>query len=268
MLIKDWSRHSNTLVILLLENKTGNNASSFLLLGISQIFSFDLHASGRLSPLRTGTWSVGRGSLRLCWEPSSWHSEKVDTKGQRLTSLLWIDFKHTLSPGSENLSEYCHFYQWHQQSWASACSFAQHISYVWLNDMRWQCREPRSLSGPLSSIDAPLPAAESLLISQLAALFLWLTVFRQWEVGPVSKVHGTKRQVWLLLPGTEQYSQHPPLRRWVSCQFLVNWNIPLSNFLLCCSLQLHCNPSYKCLSKHPGTSIIACTNSHWITWMK
>ena len=48
----------------------------FLLLGISQIFSFDPHASDRLSSLRTGTWSVGRGSLRLCWEPSSRHSEK------------------------------------------------------------------------------------------------------------------------------------------------------------------------------------------------
>ena len=76
MLIKDWSRHSNTLVILLLENKTRNSASSFLLLGISQISSFDLHASCRLSSLRTGTWSVGRGSLRHCWETSSWHNEK------------------------------------------------------------------------------------------------------------------------------------------------------------------------------------------------
>lgn len=106
MLMKDWSRHSNTLVILLLENKTRNSASSFLLLGISQISSFDLHASCCLSSLRTRTWSVGRGSLRLCWEPFSWHNEK---KRQHLTSLLWIDFT-LLSLESENLSGCCHFY--------------------------------------------------------------------------------------------------------------------------------------------------------------
>lgn len=56
--------------------KNRSSASSFLLLEISQISSSDLHASCRLSSLRTGTWSVGRGSLRLCWETSSWHNEK------------------------------------------------------------------------------------------------------------------------------------------------------------------------------------------------
>ena len=58
----------------------------------------------------------------------------------------------------------------------------------------------------------------------------------------MSKVHGTKRFVWLLFPGTEHYSQHPPLRKWVSCQFLAKWNSPLSNcLLLSCTAILHTN---------------------------
>lgn len=110
-LMKDWSRHPDTLVILLLENKTRNNASSFLLLGTSQIFSFDLHASGHLSSLRTRTRTVGSGSLRLCWEPSSWHSEKKLTPKDSV-SLAFCELTSNtlLCLGSENLSECCHFY--------------------------------------------------------------------------------------------------------------------------------------------------------------
>lgn len=33
----------------------------------------------------------------------------------------------------------------------------------------------------------------------------------------------------------QQYFQHPPLRRWVSCQFPANWNRPLSSCLLRCT---------------------------------
>ena len=79
--------------------KTRSSASSFLLLEISQISSSDLHASCRLSSLRTGTWSVGRGSLRLCWETSSWHNEKKLTPKDSISlafceltshSCLWV----------------------------------------------------------------------------------------------------------------------------------------------------------------------------------
>lgn len=109
-LMKDWSRHPDTLVILLLEKQNQEQCFFLPVTGTSQIFSFDLHASGHLSSLRPGPGQLAAGVWDFAENPlllAQW--EKLTPKDS--VSLAFCELTlNLLCLGSENLSECCHFY--------------------------------------------------------------------------------------------------------------------------------------------------------------
>ena len=150
--MKDWSRHSNTLVILLLENKTKQNQercfflpssywkylSSLVLIFMFYIVFKFIQWPGQLTE---GVWEFA-GNTVLGSVRKNWHQRTHSYLCRVKTTLSVAFFISEVSRAGLQP--------------APLPSVAR--GTVW-NGMRRQCREPRCLSVPLSSVDATLPSS-------------------------------------------------------------------------------------------------------------